>query len=182
MGAEQRKEARRRGRKRIREAPGLRKAAGHLIPVSSPSAPRSGKWRRNYENYKRKMLLWPSETPPCPVCRMWGGLPKRSWPNWEQAEEIRIRQNDRLLSLFECPVQRGFWHLGHKRSQFGKQQALAINTSTPAKIVGTAGPALAEYLTHAPISEFQTTKHSPGMLPVCINAEIPAHLLRLHHS
>jgi hypothetical protein len=121
MGAEQRKEARRRGRKRIREAPGLRKAAGHLIPVSSPSAPRSGKWRRNYENYKRKMLLWPSETPPCPVCRMWGGLPKRSWPNWEQAEEIRIRQNDRLLSLFECPVQRGFWHLGHKRSQFGKQ-------------------------------------------------------------
>jgi hypothetical protein len=120
IDAEQRKAARRRGRELIRESPGLRKAAGHLIPVSQP-APKGGRWRRNYENHKRKMLLWPSETPPCPVCRMWGGLPKRSWPSWELAEEVRLRQNDRLLSLYECPVQAGFWHLGHKRGQFGKQ-------------------------------------------------------------
>jgi hypothetical protein len=44
------------------------------------------------------------------------GLPKRSWPTQEIAETIRLRQNDPLLVVYECPAQPGFWHLGHRKN------------------------------------------------------------------
>jgi hypothetical protein len=66
------------------------------------------------EQILRKIRNWSSLTPPCPSCRMGCGFPKRSWPSHECAEEVRGRQHDRdTLRVFKCPVQPGFWHLGH---------------------------------------------------------------------
>src|ERR1035437_8781087 len=66
------------------------------------------------EEFLRKSRNWSSLTPPCPSCRMGGGFPKRSWPSYESAEEVRIRQHDQdTLRVFKCPVHPGFWHLGH---------------------------------------------------------------------
>ncbi len=110
---ELRKQARRKGRKIISEAPGLEKAAGHLVPLPPHTTLRRWRWRRRYEQCKRRVLLWPPETPPCPVCKMWGKLPKRSWPRWDLAEEVRLRQNEPSLRTYECPAQPGYWHLGH---------------------------------------------------------------------
>jgi hypothetical protein len=116
-----RKEGRRKGRKLIRETAGLDRVACHLVPVLPP-APllppaqyKIAKWRRRSENYKRKVSLWPPETPPCPNCKMWAGLPKRSWPSRECAEKIRLGQRDPTLRVYECPMKPGFWHLGHRR-------------------------------------------------------------------
>lgn len=109
------KQAQKKGRKLIREAPGLEKAAHHLVVVHPPTPSSGGKWRRRSEQYKHKMLLWAPETPPCPVCRMWGDLPKRSYPSRKHAEDILLRQNDRKLNAYECPAQPGLWHLGHTR-------------------------------------------------------------------
>lgn len=114
LDLELRKEARRRGRKRIREAPGLETAAGHLIPRTPPTPPKRGRPTRKYELSRRKRQHWPPETPPCAVCRMRCGLSKRSWLTQEIAETIRLRQNDPLLVVYECPAQPGFWHLGHR--------------------------------------------------------------------
>ena len=113
LDLELRKEARRRGRKRIREAPGLEMAAGHLIPRTLPTQPK--RERRTHKS-RKKIQHWPRETPPCAVCRMGCGLPKRSWPSQEIAETIRLRQNDPLLVVYECPAQPGFWHLGHRKN------------------------------------------------------------------
>jgi hypothetical protein len=122
---EMRREARRRARKLIREAPGLMNAAAHLLPPLPPAPlpePSPGQSRRSLERqrYRRRMLLWPPETPPCKKCRMRNGLRKRSWPSWHQAEQIRRRHNEPLLQVYECPVQPGMWHLGH-RAQKGRQ-------------------------------------------------------------
>jgi hypothetical protein len=47
---------------------------------------------------------------------MRNGFPKRSWPTREWANEVWGRQHDRdALRVYECPVQPGFWHLGHFR-------------------------------------------------------------------
>jgi hypothetical protein len=116
---EVRKRGRREGRKLIREAPGLQKAAGHLVPVPPRTPARPGKSLLLYEKYKRRMLLWPPETPPCPNCRIWGKpeLPKRSWPSWEIAEQVRLLQNEPDLRVYQCPANSEYWHLGHvKRS------------------------------------------------------------------
>jgi hypothetical protein len=116
-----RKEGRTKGRKLIRETEGLDRVACHLVPVLPPAPllplaqDKIAKWRLRSENYKRKALLWPPETPPCPKCKMWAGLPKRSWPSRKSAEKVRLRQRDPMLRVYECPVQPGFWHLGHRR-------------------------------------------------------------------
>jgi hypothetical protein len=56
---------------------------------------------------------------------MGGGFPKRSWPSREWAEDVLGRQHDRdILRVFECPVQPGFWHLGH----VGRQTASPTGT------------------------------------------------------
>lgn len=114
---ELRKRGRREGRKLIRDAPGLEKAAGHLVPVPALTPPWPGRSHLRYEECKRRMLLWPAETPPCPVCRMWAKLPKRSWPSWEMAEEVRLRQKEPDLQVYQCPFRSGYWHLGHAKKR-----------------------------------------------------------------
>ena len=115
LESEQRERGIREGQRRIREAPGLEKAAGHLIPVPPQIPPRPGKWRRKREKYRQKMRLWPLYTPPCPVCRIFGNLPKRSWPSFAMAEAVRLRQGDPHLRVYACPVTLGCFHLGHPR-------------------------------------------------------------------
>ena len=117
---EQRKLARRTGRQLLRELGSIAKAivapTNHLVqdaPAgnSQPVVPRS---RSREEQFHHNLSRWSPLTPPCPSCRMGCGFPKRSWPSWEWADEVRGRQHDRdKLLVFQCPVQRGFWHLGH---------------------------------------------------------------------
>lgn len=116
---ELRKRGRREGRRLIREAPGLEKAAGHLVPVPPLTPPLSARSHLRNEQLKHRMMLWPEETPPCPVCRMWGGFPKKSWGSFEIAEEVRRRQREPNLRTYECPAQPGYWHLGHVKGNQG---------------------------------------------------------------
>jgi hypothetical protein len=61
---------------------------------------------------------WSPHTPPCPSCRMGNGYPKRSWPTREWADEVWEKQHDRdKMDVYPCPVQPGFWHLGHRKEQ-----------------------------------------------------------------
>jgi hypothetical protein len=109
--------ARTEGRRIIRDAHGLEKAACHLVPASHHSGPRPSRWRRSYERYRRKMQTWPPETPPCKSCgiRSLGNLAKRSFRSRQEAEVVCAVQGDPLLRAYPCPVQPGFWHLGHIR-------------------------------------------------------------------
>ena len=76
------------------------------------------------------MADWDESTPPCPVCRLLGDLPKRSWPDPAMAEEVRLR-SDPTLKVYECPVQPGFWHLGHPRKTKGNLEPVrAIETAS----------------------------------------------------
>jgi hypothetical protein len=84
------KQGRRAGRTRIREVGGLAPAAQHLVPVPVPG-PSTAITISSREKRKRKILRWPPETPLCLKCRIWAGLPKRSWPSREIAEHARAR-------------------------------------------------------------------------------------------
>lgn len=117
LETDMRTRGRREGRKLIREAPGLEKAAGHLVPVPPRTLPRPGRWQRRCDRYERKMRLWLPETPPCPGCRIIGRLAKRSYPTFAMAEEVCQLQNDPLLQVYACPVVPGYYHLGHPRPQ-----------------------------------------------------------------
>ena len=117
---EQRKLARRTGRQLLREFGSIAKAIVELTNYivrdspagnSQPVVPRS---RSREEQFRHNLSRWSPLTPPCPSCRMGCGFPKRSWPTRESADEVRGRQHDRdKLRVFQCPVQTGFWHLGH---------------------------------------------------------------------
>jgi hypothetical protein len=49
---------------------------------------------------------------------MGNGYPKRSWPTREWADEVWEKQHDRdKMDVYPCPVQPGFWHLGHRKEQ-----------------------------------------------------------------
>jgi len=51
----------------------------------------------------------------CPKCRMRCGLPKKSWPTREMAEEALKRSlTPAELHIYECPRQPGCWHVGHR--------------------------------------------------------------------
>jgi hypothetical protein len=120
LGVDQRRLARRTGRRLTREFGSIAKAIASfpsqivertLVANPRPAVPRT---MTRQEQFLRKIRNWSSLTPPCPSCRMGGGFPKRSWPSREWAEEVRGRQHDRnTLRVFKCPVQPGFWHLGH---------------------------------------------------------------------
>jgi hypothetical protein len=118
LDIEVRRRARVEGRRRIRET-GAEAAAIRLIPVPRPVcgiAKLSPRQRRRIRTaYRRKILRWQSETPPCSKCLIEAGMPKRSWPSRELAAEVRKRQNDPGLHVYPCPVQPGFWHIGHRR-------------------------------------------------------------------
>jgi hypothetical protein len=115
----QRKLARRAGRQFVRESGSIRIAAASLpTPVfiqTRADAPtvRPRPFSRD-EQFNSILRRWSARTPPCPSCRMGNGFPKRSWPTRQRANEVWGRQHDRdTLRVYECPVQPGFWHLGH---------------------------------------------------------------------
>lgn len=116
---EVRRRARVAARRQLREQ-GVESAAIRLIPVPSPCEKRTvdpKPRRKRRVKYRDQSRRWPQETPPCPKCRMAGGMPKRSWPTREMAEEVCSRQKDSNLHAYPCPVQPGFWHLGHRRKR-----------------------------------------------------------------
>jgi hypothetical protein len=112
---ELRKRGRREGRRLIRETPGLDKAAGHLVPIFSPTPPLSPNSDMRSERRKRRMMLWLAKTKTCPVCRMWGGYPKKWWGSFEIADAVRRRQGDPDLRVYQCSARPEYFHLGHVR-------------------------------------------------------------------
>ena len=119
---EQRKLVRRTGRQLIREAGSITNAIAALDrPViqetklsRTPHIAARTRSRSREEAFNYIRRRWSPLTPPCPSCRMGNGLPKRSWPTREWADEVWGRQHDReTLHVYECPAQPSFWHLGH---------------------------------------------------------------------
>lgn len=120
LDQEQRKLARRIGRQLLIQSGSIAKAivalSSHLVQETlagdpPPIVPRN---RSREEQFLHNLSRWSPLTPPCPSCRMGCGFPKRSWPTREWADEVRGRQHDQdMLRVFECPVQPGYWHLGH---------------------------------------------------------------------
>jgi hypothetical protein len=50
----------------------------------------------------------------CRHCQAWG-RPKRAWPTRELADAFRPLAGDMSLEVYECPVVRHTYHLGHIR-------------------------------------------------------------------
>jgi hypothetical protein len=120
LGKEERKLARRTGRRLLIEFGSIARAIMALtnnVVQETPAAkspPSLRRTRSREEQFLRNLSRWSPLTPPCPSCRMRCGFPKRSWPTRKWADEVRRRQPDRdTLRVFECPVQPDFWHLGH---------------------------------------------------------------------
>lgn len=126
-----RRRARIEGRRRIRKE-GIESAAVRLIPVPASACDLTKltpqQRRRVGSRYRRTVRQRSPETPLCPKCRIAPGLPKRSWPTREMAEEAKSRQRDPRLHVYPCPAQPGFWHLGHRR----RRPSLSASSSEPA--------------------------------------------------
>ncbi len=143
---EVRRRARVEGRRRIREQ-GLESAALRLIPVPLPVcnvAKLSPKQRRQVRmEYRQRVGRWLPETPPCPKCLIGPGMPKRSWPSRERAEQACSQQKDSGLHVYPCPAQPGFWHLGHDRRRPHnlplKTQTNSTQSTTNPDHCGTSG-------------------------------------------
>lgn len=128
----QRKLARKNGRRLIKEKGSISKAIDTLTtPAVAEEARRvplvvaltRAQAREEAFNYISRH--WSALTPPCPSCRMQNGFPKRSWPTREWAEEVWGRQHDlNILNVYACPVQPGFWHLGHQNRKKQNQKEL----------------------------------------------------------
>ncbi len=124
--------SRKSGRRLIKEEGSIAKAIDTLTnPVvvqetrSVPLVVALTRAQAREEAFKYISRRWSALTPPCPSCRMGNGFPKRSWPTREWAEEVWGRQHDlNILSVYACPVQPGFWHLGHQNGKTQKQKEL----------------------------------------------------------
>jgi hypothetical protein len=90
----------------ISEARGLELAADHLVPGKLQQGTMGRK--PPAEPSLEQMPRWP----PCPVCRMRSGRPKRSFPNQAAAQHFCEMQKDPGLVVYDCPAGAGF-HLGH---------------------------------------------------------------------
>jgi hypothetical protein len=134
----------------ITKLQGLKNAGDHLVP--QPLQQKGAGRPSPIERYRKQMQSWPPETPPCPVCRMRIGLPKRSWPNREMADHVRERQNDARLAVYSCPAGYG-WHLGHR------PDASSAATGHPATTAQPQNPYRADTV-HAPISSNSTQEES----------------------
>jgi hypothetical protein len=98
LAAEQRKDAKRIGRMRIRECGDLDAAASHLVPVPTKRI----RLELALQKPREKASRWPPETPACPRCKVRGyDIPKRSWPSQEMAEAVRVspRSSDGYIPL-----------------------------------------------------------------------------------
>ena len=105
-------------------------AAGDLVPIVAPTPRRAsekpippnrvaakGSFKKNRERLETFFETMAGVVPKCPKCRMRCGLPKKSWPTREMAYECRERCPDPAeVNVYECPLQVGFWHVGHPRS------------------------------------------------------------------
>jgi hypothetical protein len=117
--------ARRMGRRLTKEAGLIETAAAFTEPVvneGTPAppvvAPRTKSLTRKDKKFQFISRNWSSLTPACPECKMGNGYPKRSWPTREWAAEVWEKQHDRdKMDVYSCPVQPGFWHLGHRKEQ-----------------------------------------------------------------
>ena len=115
--------ARRMGRRLIKEACSIEEAAAlteRVDNVETPSqpvvAPRTKSLTRKEKKFQFISRNWSPLTPACPECKMGNGYPKRSWPTREWADEVWEKQHDRdKMDVYPCPVQPGFWHLGHRK-------------------------------------------------------------------
>jgi len=85
---------------------------------------------------------WSVLTPPCPSCRMGNGYPKRSWSTREWADEVWARQHDRAtLNVYACPVQPGYWHLGHvgrRTVAASKPKEICFHSIPPSQLPATS--------------------------------------------
>jgi hypothetical protein len=73
---------------------------------------------KNRDRLRRFFAKFGQTIPKCHHCRMSCGLPKKSWPNKQWAEEALARSGDVTgFNLYECPKQPGYWHLGRKRKR-----------------------------------------------------------------
>jgi hypothetical protein len=118
-----RKTVRRQALRLISEARGLERAADQLVPQS----PRQGSM-----GITPPILPSPEQLPrwpPCPVCRMRFGSPKRSFPDQEAAQRLCERQKEPGLVVYKCPTGQG-WHLGHRH---GTNPATSRNPPTTAQ-------------------------------------------------
>ena len=114
LPVEQRKEGRRLARIHIRECGGLAAAAGDLVPVPAKVLRHEIRLQKRRE----KASQWPPKTPACPSCTVRGyDIPKRSFPSREMAEHVAASLRDPLLVAYPCPVQPGWFHLGHPKSR-----------------------------------------------------------------
>jgi len=118
-----RKTARRQALRLISEARGLERAADQLVPrpLQQGSLERNPPIQPSLEQLPR----WP----PCPVCKMRFGRPKRSLPNQVAAQWLCERQKDPGLVVYACPAGAG-WHLGHRHST---NPAISSHPSTTAQ-------------------------------------------------
>jgi hypothetical protein len=117
LGPEAARQARIQVRKSIREL-GLTAATGPL-PLAQPSSisiPRPRSLKRSRQRLASFFALHKHEVPPCWVCKMHCGLPKKSWPSRDMAEEsVRRNPESATLCVYECRNSPGFWHVGHRR-------------------------------------------------------------------
>jgi hypothetical protein len=93
-----------------------------IAPVSpgaaTPIVKKAGSYRKTKDRLRRFFAAYGQTIPECRHCRMSCGLPKKSWPNKQWAEEALARSGDvKSLNLYECPKQPGFWHLGRERKR-----------------------------------------------------------------
>jgi hypothetical protein len=112
LPAEQRKEARRLGRIRIRESGSLDAVAGCLVPMTAMMLRQEIRLQRRRQTASQ----WPPGTHACLQCkfRVSGyDIPKRSWPTQEMADAVRISLRDPLMVTYACPEQPGYFHIGH---------------------------------------------------------------------
>jgi hypothetical protein len=105
---ELRREARRRGRRIIREV-GLIDATQHAYPTWA-IAPTFQLTQA--ERTEQMAALMQQSLGQCGSCNSWGH-PKRAWPTRELAEAFRPFAGDMSLQCYECPVS-GTYHLGHQ--------------------------------------------------------------------
>ncbi len=106
---ELRREARRHGRRIIREV-GLIEATQHAYPTWA-IAPTIQLTRQ--ERAEQMADLMRQSLGQCASCSSWGH-PKRAWPTRELAEAFRPFAGDMSLQCYECPVDSGSYHLGHR--------------------------------------------------------------------
>lgn len=149
----QRKLARQTGRRLIKTLGSIRAALTSLpckIVLQEQKARSIVVAARTKDHHREEIFAiisrrWSALTPPCPSCRMGNGYPKRSWPTREWADEVWARQHDRdTINIYACPVQAGFWHLGHvgrRAAASSKPKKICLPTIPASHLPATSIPA-----------------------------------------